>query len=223
MPAMRLPGLSHRTVIIGRTGTGKTQAGLWHLSLNNFQTFPWVITDTKGDDMIREIATIPGVERLSLADTPLKKGLHILRATPEQMKSPAFDAFLARIHARGRCGVFIDEGYMTDPRCAPLNTILTQGRSLKVPVIFLTQRPAWVTKFAFSEADFFQCFHLNDREDQRTIEKFVPAELDRRLPDYHSLWYDVGRNAVVEFSPVPPRDDILDNFDVAIRPRKRVI
>jgi hypothetical protein len=219
----RLPGNSHRVSIIGRTGTGKTQAGLWHLSLKHFSKFPWVMFDAKGDTLINEIAQIPGVKAISMKDTPDKSGLHILRATPPQMKSDAMDDFLWRIHKRGRCGLFCDEGYVFDPRGDAFNTVLTQGRSLQIPMIVLSQRPRWLSQFVFSEADFFQVFALNHVKDRRTCEEFIPADLDNRLPDYHSLWYDVGRNSVHTFSPVPPRESILENFENRLRIRKRVI
>lgn len=223
MSQPRLPDNSHRLSIIGRTGTGKTFTGLWHLSLKNFFTFPWVIFDAKGDQLINEISAIPGVEQIGFADNPKGAGLYHMRATPPAMKSDLMERFLWRIHQRGRCGLFLDEGYVFDRNSDALNTIYTQGRSLKIPVITLSQRPAWLSAFSFSEADFIQAFDLNRKEDQKRVEEFAPFTMRERLRDYHSRWYDVGRNDVREFSPVPPQNIILDNFEAHVRRRKRVI
>ena len=75
MVDIRLPGNSDRLVVIGRTGTGKTQAGLWHLSLKNFKTFPFVMVDAKGDSLINEISNMPGVERVGFNDKIGRTGL----------------------------------------------------------------------------------------------------------------------------------------------------
>lgn len=224
MPSsVRLPGDTHRLSVLGRTGTGKTQAGLWHLSLKKFTKFPWVIFDAKGDSLINEIARNPLVKRITLADTPDKKGLHHLRATPPEMESDAMEDFLWRIHARGKCGLFLDEGFVFDPRSKALRTVLTQGRSLRIPMIILSQRPAWMSRFVFSEADFFQVFGLNDQDDVKTVKRFVRGDVERRLPPYHSIWYDVGQDDAHLFLPVPPRDVILENFDQNLKPGKLVI
>lgn len=222
MAAPRLPGNSHRLSIIGRTGTGKTQAGLWHLSLREFRKFPWVMCDAKGDELINDIADIPGVEQIKFTDTPGKAGLYHLRGTPPMFKGDAMEAFLWRIHKRSNCGLFFDEGYVLDPRSDALNSIYTQGRSLHIPTITLSQRPAWLSAFTFSEADFIQSFDLNRKEDQKRVEEFAPFDMKNRLPDFHSRWYDIGRNDVREFSPVPPRDIILENFEDRVR-RKKVL
>lgn len=221
--SVRLPGLGHRLSLIGRTGTGKTQAGLWQLSLKNFKLFPWIMFDAKGDDLISEIADIPGVEKIGFGDKIPKTGLHHFRGTPPMMKSESMEKFLWSIHARGRCGLFLDEGYVFDRNSDALNTIYTQGRSLQIPVITLSQRPAWLSNFSFSEADFIQAFDLNRREDQKRVEEFTPFDMGTRLPDYHSRWYDVGRNKSDVFLPVPPRQDILENFEDRVRRRKILI
>lgn len=222
MVDIRLPGNSDRLVVIGRTGTGKTQAGLWHLSLKNFKTFPFVMVDAKGDSLINEISNMPGVERVGFNDKIGRSGLYHLKATPPDMKSAAMTDFLWRIHKRGRCGLFLDETFVFGRQPTALETIYTQGRSLNLPTISLTQRPSWISQFCFSEAGYFQCFDLNTRVDQKKVEEFVPVDMQSHLPDYHSRWYDVGRNQVARFSPVPPRDEILDNFEFSLRP-KRVI
>lgn len=224
---VRLPNNQQQTMIVGRNGTGKTTAGIWLLSTmispQVLDKSAWVLFNTKREELINEIAKIPGVHTIGMNETPGKKGMYVINATPDEMSGDAMEVFLSRIHARGNTGLFFDEGYCCDPRSKMLRNIYTQGRSLRIPTITLSQRPSWLCRFAFSEATFFQIFALNDADDKKDVKRFAPLDMDLRLPDYHSWWYDVGRNSVNEFSPVPPGDVILEKFDTSIRPPKLVI
>jgi hypothetical protein len=219
----RLPNNSQRTVITGRTGTGKSIAGAWQLSLKNFASFPWLVWDTKKDPFWREVWKMPGARRIGFGDMPGKNGLYYIQPTPAEMKSAACEAFLWKMHKRGRIGNFIDEGYMFDKYSDALTALYTQGRTLNIPMITLTQKPKYLNMFTFSEADFFQVFALNDIQDRRRIAEFSPIDPKTSLRPYHSMWYDVARNSVVEFSPVPAPDRILENFGAQLRFNKRAI
>lgn len=210
MPWVEPDGTQH-IYIMGRNGTGKTQAGMWHLSRQNFAKKTWVMVDTKGEGMIAQIAKMDGAQVIQLTDTPKKPGLYIVRTLPHQADNGELENFLYRMWARENVGLYFDEGYMVGDSDM-FKTLLTQGRSKHIPMIVLTQRPAWITRFAVSEASFYQIFWLNDAEDRKRIQKFVPYDLDQRLPEYHSLWYDVIRDRVSILKPVPPRDTILEGF-----------
>lgn len=220
---VRLPDHSQRLAVVGRTGTGKTQAGMYWLSLQQFSEFPWVVIDTKRDSFLRKVWSLRGPKRLTFGDSVGKTGLHYIQPLPKELRSDACEDFLWRIHKRGRCGIFIDEAYMMDRYSDALIALYTQGRDLRIPMITLSQKPKYVTPFTWSEADFVQAFHLNDKADQKRITEFTRADLIRPLRDYHSTWYDVGRNSVVEFSPVPARDRIIENFEAQMRLAKRAI
>lgn len=220
---IRGPGNSHRTAVVGRTGSGKTQAGAFLLGLKNFASFPWIVFDTKGDDLLGEIRKMPGAKTMRFSDPIPKTGLHFIRPLPHEMRSDAGEEFLWKIHKRGRVGVFFDEGYMLDKFSNALAALYTQGRSLKIPMITLSQKPKYLTPFTWSEADFFMVFDLNDRNDRKRIGEFMPADLDRPLRPFHSLWYDVGRRSVTEFAPVPSRERIIENFASQLKATKRVI
>lgn len=220
---LKLPGRSDRAVIIGRTGSGKTQAAAHWLSGKNFDREAWVMLNTKGDALLNEIAAFDKVKTISLTDKPGKTGLHMVRPLPDD---PRLESFLWRIWEKGNCGIYVDEGYMVGRFNKAFNALLTQGRSLKVPMIILAQRPSWLSQFVFSEADFFQVFHLNSEDDRKTVAGFVPiSKKDRneRLPDFHSLWYNVKDNVLNKFSPVPPRESILEAFRAKLTTRKSYI
>lgn len=223
---VRLPTNSQRTFICGRTGTGKTQAGAWLLSTQNYNSFPWVIYDTKGDSLLQQISRMDGSKNIRFADKIGKNGLHFLHPLPHEMKSDANEAFLWRLWKRRNVGIFIDEGYMFDKFSDALITLYTQGRSLHIPMITLSQKPRYLTQFTFSEADFFQVFQLNDINDRKRITEFTsidPEYMGRRLPDYHSLWYDVAQDRLATFSPVPAREAILETFAAGLRTNHKVI
>ena len=215
----RLPNGKQRIAILGRTGSGKTLAALWHLSNANFDVQPWVVVDYKTDEHIA------GIERGQIIDTsfiPKRPGLYIVQPEPDESLLDFFTA----IWQRERIGVYVDEGYMigedsgTEKR---FKTLLTQGRSKRIPMIILSQRPAWITRFVFSEADFYQIFHLNDIRDQKTVEAFLPSGTYKRLPDYHSIYFDVGRNKTTYLAPVPMEDVLLDKINARLKPMRKIL
>lgn len=218
--ALHLPTSRQRIAAIGRTGSGKTIAGLWHLSNANFDLMPWVIVDFKTDEHINAI------ERAEYIDTNTRlknPGIYIIQPHPDDA---SLGDFLERIWQRGNTGVFVDEGYMmrtnneVEKRFVYL---LTQGRSKRIPMIVLTQKPVWISRFVFSESDYFQVFHLNDVRDHKTVESFLPNGAIRKLPDYHSVYYDVSKNELTYLLPVPNEETILEKIDNRLRvTRKRI-
>lgn len=220
---LKAPNDSQHLAVIGRNGSGKTQAAVFHLSYRSWDTKPWVIFDTKGDELIEKIGKIDGVRHIGLGEQPAKRGLHIVRPLPNQETET--DAFLWRIHARNNVGLYFDEGYMIGKSDA-LNALLTQGRSKRIPIIILSQRPAFLSRFVFTEASYYQVFQLVDRRDRKTVQEFIPRErvdVDRPLQAYHSIWYDVKQDRAFEFSPVPPSETILSTYRTRLQPRRIAI
>lgn len=223
VPEITLPGRSDRLVVIGRNGSGKTQAAAHWLSGKDFTREAWVMVNTKGDELLNEIAGFDGVKTITLQDTPGKTGLYMVRPLPND---DALEAFLWRIWAREKCGIYVDEGYMIGRFNRAFNALLTQGRSKKIPMIILAQRPSWLSQFVFSEATYYQVFHLNSEDDRKTVAGFVPLDRktrNERLPDFHSLWYEVKSDTMVRFSPVPPRENIIEAFAAKLTRRKRFL
>jgi hypothetical protein len=202
----RLPGPRDRLAVLGRTGSGKTHAACWALSHADYRTKPWVIVDYKRDEMIRALPC----EELKVSDRlPKEPGLYAVRPNPSD--SEAVEDLLLRIWRRGRVGVYIDEGHML-PDKGGLEALLTQGRSKSIPVIVLSQRPVWLNRYAISEADYIQLFHLNDKRDRQTIGGFMPAEAQMKLERRHSWYYDIAADRLFHMLPVPGRDELLSRF-----------
>lgn len=194
-------------MIVGRTGSGKTRAGIWHLSRRDLSD-PWILFDFKRDDLI---ARLPATEIKLTDKLPKEGGLYVVRPNPSEDDEALVEIMLMRCWARGNIGLYFDEGFMVPDEKA-LRMILTQGRSLKIPVIMLSQRPVWLSRFAFSEADFFQLFDLNDQRDRKTIGSFMPTKAQERLKPFHSWFYDVGKNELAVMLPVPSDDEIIASF-----------
>lgn len=219
----RLPDRTQRVSIMGRTGSGKTQFAAWMLSLAPFNRQPYVIIDYKFDELLNDI---PRIEELGVSSRiPKQPGLYIVHPLPSEESQ--VEDLLWRIWQHERTGVYIDEAHML-PNDGAFQSLLTQGRSKRIPMIVLTQRPAWVNRFVFSEADFYTVFHLNDRRDRKKVEEFVPKSQDEPLALYHATWYDVGQNALFLLKPVPKKDYILERFNdrmprgwFAARPRPK--
>jgi hypothetical protein len=228
MSTLRLPTTKQRILIMGRNGSGKTRAAVWHLSQKDIDKMPWVVLNHKNEELIDSIPGIVIVDDLNFV--PKKPGLYAYHPIPD-LDDEAVTNLLWKIHAREKCGVYIDEGYMINPRDPALNALYTQGRSKLIPMITLSQRPSRISRFAVSEAEFFQIFQLSDKRDRETVNAFIPYNLDklmsaeigekRLLPEFHSVYYDTSKNQLNIMRPVPSDELILDNFEKKLIPQNR--
>ena len=231
-PQLNLPGPGQRILVVGKTGSGKTVAALWHLSKQDFDERPWTIVDFKRDNQIN---AIEGAEYISVEDDPpTEPGIYIMRLNPDD--TPLLDEYFNKVWAQENHGLYIDEGYMVSSSRTPskaFRTVLTQGRSKRISVILLSQRPNWIDRFNVSESDYFQVFWLNDSDDRKILQRFLPenADLENRLAPFHSVYYDVGSDNAQTLGPVPDVPAILDTINSRLRvvndepepPRRRKI
>lgn len=212
MPDFRLPRPDQRVAIIGHTGSGKTIGALWVLSMADFHKRPYVIIDFKAEKFFDQI---PRLEQLKpTAQVPRRPGLY--RMIPRPDEQDLVDQFLWRVWERGKCGLYVDEGLMLDKYGSGLQACLTQGRARGIPMIVICQRPVFTTPFVFTQADHFMVFKLIGLKDYDTLKGYVgenvKTEFDT-LPQYHSLWYDVARDAKFRLAPVPQIDYLKESFD----------
>lgn len=221
---MRLPSTQHRTLINGRTGSGKTTGAVWLLSQANFDEMPWIILNHKSTKIIDRI---PYARHVDLNFRPNEPGIYIYHPLPD-VDDDAQEALLWDIWARGRTGLYIDEGYMINPRSKALNALYTQGREKEIPIMTLSQRPSRISRFAVSESDFFMAFHIVHKKDRQLIQEFLPVDLEPLmhappgqklpLPEFHSLWHDVGRNEAAILRPVPSEAELMATFERRLAP-----
>jgi hypothetical protein len=204
---------------MGKTGSGKTQFGAWLLSEAPFNRQPYIIIDYKRDAML---GASDRIREIGLNELPKHPGLYIVRPLPK-LDDENVENWLWRVWRKGKTGLYFDETYMIPNRDA-LQAIYTQGRSLHIPIIALTQRPAWLSRFVFSEAEYYSYFHFNDTEDIKTARRWFPDGLiEDRLPKYHSVWYDQDADSAFYLQPVENADSILDHIDSRLGASRRLV
>lgn len=215
----RLPNNTERICIIGKTGSGKTHAAVYQLSMRDIDKRPWIVYDFKFDPLLN---SIDGATHIDIRDPiPTSPGLYLVHPEPDDT-GPVED-HMREIWRKEHTGVYVDEGYMIGRWNKAYRSLLTQGRSKEIPMITLTQRPVEVDRFTFSESEFFQVFALTHTRDIKKVEEYVPFDLTKRLPKYHSYYYDVNDDRIFELGPAPDADAILDTFDLKLGKLKKTL
>jgi hypothetical protein len=222
MPEFRLPDLTQRVSVSGRTGSGKTRFSAHLLSKAAFHKQPFVIVDFKGEELFM---LTDSIRELGMHEKlPSKPGVYIIRPGISAESKEALNAWLENVWRKERIGLYFDE-FAHVPYRGKLNAIegiLMQGRSKKIPLIACTQRPCHCTRFLFSEADYHCAFNLTLRADQERIEEYIGAKrLVKPFKPFHSGWFDIAQHNYWELLPCPSDDIILGRFEDRLRPQRR--
>lgn len=205
-----------RGIIIGQTGSGKTVGAIWHV--RSVSQWPVIIFDTKIEPAFDGVA-LPGEssEIIESGDDFLKQWKSkkqpdylIVRPTAGELANPAeLDDLLQAFYAAGKSAfVYIDEAYQWHVQGragAGLTGLLTRGRSKKMTTLLSSQRPAWVSRFCFTEVQKYYIYRLSDRRDLQSIENYIPGMAACPLPAKRHFWfYEAGESEKPEyFAPVP--------------------
>ncbi len=194
-----------RLALVGRTGSGKTYLARWFMLRSGLR---WVVIDTKHDPGFsdwRPASTLldPKALKRRWADNPYV----VVRPPPAHNNPAVLDAYLGQLHdAFEGFGVCIDETYqvVTGPRPGPgLTGLVTRGRVRRQAVIMGSQRPSWVPRFMFSEADYVAAMSLTLRNDRERVWEFTgDARTLQRLPPREWYWFDVAANHMTLYAPV---------------------
>lgn len=212
-----LPTYSDRIAIVGATGSGKTVAGIFHLSMMDLNARPWVIVDLKEE---AHINAIEKAKHVGLDFTPKEKDRGIFIVHPRTRDEEAVNDLLERLYLRKDVGILMDEPDLAN-RSDAFVDILRKGRTRRLPVITLSQRPVDVSRYVFSEATFIRVYFLNDKRDWDTVSHFTPFDGEEPLPKFHSLYYQVGdRENVWLLSPAPPVEESLARIDAQLAPKR---
>lgn len=203
-------------------GSGKSVFAAHMLSYAPFNYMPYIIIDYKNEGLFN---SIDRAKYIDFKDQPREPGIYILKAEPH-IDDARVNAFLYACLKKEKRGLVYDEGYSI-PDLGAMNTIYMQGRSKNIPVMTLTQRPVWLSRYAFTEASHLCLFRLNDRRDQDTVKAWVPKDdpvwdLNARLPEYHARWYDSKQDASFVLQPAPSPELILERFEEKLRPQRKV-
>lgn len=219
--APRFPNNTERLLEIGRTGTGKTVAGLYNLAVRDL-TKPWIIFNFKNDE---HIESLPNTRVIDWNYVPQKRdeGVFIIHVMPADTKGSTkgksnLETYVEKLWYRQNVGQFYDEVFMVGQNDA-VDMSLTQGRSRRMPMIGCTQKPSWISTFWYSEASFFQVFDLNDDKDIRRVEEFLPLDWYEEPPlkKHESYYYDVAEDELFRFAPCPNMDEIRNLFESKLK------
>lgn len=202
----KLPGDDSRVLILGATGTGKTQNGLDHLSRRSIDEKVWIAMSFKGAGMMEKIPVTDCIE----IDDPLPDapGLYYMKAPFSSSRGDhPTSEFFAAVRDRGNIGIFIDETQGVGHDNKGFQTLCFAGRELNVPMIMCAQEPTAIDPMARRQASIIQCFRLGSKLDRMNVDAVTEegvADHAATLPPYHSVWYDktTGRRLVR-----PPCDD----------------
>jgi len=146
-----------------------------------------------------------------------KKGMVVnWAATPQQ--NDYVEDFLFDVWEGGRKGkhalVVIDEGMAMAQNSPAINTLYTQGASLGITVIMLTQRPMRVSISAVTQSDNIVIFNLFGKNDLERLDSYMVVNLgqyirpatERRegrfLAKYHYLHYDSAAGMLTNNPPI---------------------
>lgn len=203
-----------RVSVVGRTGSGKSTLGTYLLLNSPLQ---WIILNPKGTaayNALPDMITIEGmdIDKIHRALTQKIKGkakYRFINVIPTRHETePEYqDAFIGLLHdGYTNIGLCCDELYTVhkNGRALPgLIAWLTRGRELKQSFLGLSQRPAWVSQFIFSESDFVVMMALSTANDQKKVYDITGSEAMRqKLPPYEWLWFDAAENKTIWYNPI---------------------
>jgi len=197
-----------RAIAAGRTGSGKSTLAKWMLQVSPGY---WVILNPKNTRAYDDLPDVNNVDGIDI--TKIRKSIEEHRFTIITPKAGELDPDVLDllinwlITEYTNIGICIDELYAVHKNGkagAGLIGLLTRGRELKQSFFGLTQRPAWLSKFLFSEADYIIGMSLNLEDDRKRMYEFTSKrQFLEKQPERDWLWYDVGTDTLRAFNPVP--------------------
>lgn len=207
-----------RGLLVGQTGSGKSQNAMWQL--RNSPHFPIIIFDTKiepeffglpqGEEKIVVIESFEELEKLSKKlRREMPEYILVRPAIDEVTNFEILDAYCRLVFAKfGRCMIYFDELYSWHDRGRPTNGMVglyTRGRSKGKTVLGATQRPSWISRFCMTESQKFYVHLLIDGRDEKSLAEVVPGiSGTRQIPKYHFLFHEIGVTEKPQlFLPVP--------------------
>lgn len=210
MSAPSLPRIEpgKRVIVAGRTGSGKTVLAGW-LAQRSPQR--WIVFNpkhTSGYDALSASVIVDGWKPRELEKSLKDSRFTILNFKPAESLPQFMDACIGWLHDQyDNVGIVADELYTLHDSGRPLPGLtawLTRGRERKQSFIGLTQRPVWISRFCFSEADYIAAMALQLASDRKAmVDNTGRAEYAAKLAPYLWRWYNVAADELTLYGAVP--------------------
>lgn len=164
-------------VIIGDTGSGKTYLESKILPLRKHV----IVARTKPDDITFDgFHKIPllkkiGMQRFDNSGKVITR--YLLNPKYEEQQIEMARAF-EKVWKEGGWTIAVDETYYATQILKlerPINKLLTQGRSKHITVVCGMQRPAWISRFAMSQATHAFIFRCEGRDLKSLADALSPS------------------------------------------------
>lgn len=196
-----------RVIVAGRSGSGKSTLAKWLLIRSPGHWFIFNPKWTKAFKDLPDAQTIEGFNSKKFEESIFENRFTIYNPLKDENNPDFLDAVIGYLHETyNNLSICCDELYpfhKNGRAGAGLTGLLTRGRELGQGFLGLTQRPAFVSKFTFSEASHIGCMALNLPEDRKTMyETTGDARMRESLLARYWLWYDVGKDETRYFAPV---------------------
>lgn len=204
-----VPDQGQRGLIIGKTGSGKTNFAKFLLKRANYR--PFVIYDSKVENSFLSLpdsilATTQDEVAEALNDE--KIDFVIYRPEPEIVADPSAMDELLQIHYNQYSGVgaYIDEIYQfhQNGRALPgLVGLLTRGRSRGITLLMSSQRPSYFSRFVLTESERFYIFELLDKQDKKRLADVIPDFDEMAKPTKFGFWYfNASETEPLRYGPI---------------------
>lgn len=210
-----IPKVGNRSLFLGQTGSGKTFCML-HLLGAYYGRYQIQILNTKGDPSIDALdaPVVRHIDEVHLFRWP-KYPVVIYEPDGDELHDlEILDDWCQWIYDRQNTVAVIDEltQVASGAKARPgfLN-LITRGRIRNCTVFLGTQRPAWVPKIAYTEAQHFYKFYLADADDRKRVASVThPAMMGQPKYKHGFHYFEVGTRKVYEFRSIIP-DALIQN------------
>lgn len=209
----------NRGLLVGKTGSGKSQNAIFQL--RHAVGSPVIIFDTKiedcffslpeGDEELEVVNNFDEFKALAKRAAKDWPDYILVRPSADEVRFwEPLDNYTHFVYNNfGKCFIYFDEMLQWHKNMqagSGLINLLTRGRSRGKTTLMASQRPAWISRFCFTESDKFYVHKLNDQRDYQSLSAVVPnIESVARPPRFHFWHYDTGADmeSPVLFKPVP--------------------
>jgi hypothetical protein len=215
-----------RGLLVGKTGSGKSQHGYFHCQ--NASCWPVIMFDTKiedqffsvpeGKDTLELVEGVKAFEEYAKTPKAEMADYILVRPTETEFQDPeAMDEYMRiAYHRFGSCFLYLDEvgNFHKNGKALPnLMNILARGRAKGKTTLMASQRPSGISRSCVTECDRFYIHHLNDHRDKETLGHVIPEfAKSKNPPKFHFWHFSTSDHEIPElFSPVD---------ELAIKPHK---